>query len=116
MLDFIMQPQVLGVLALVVVTMIGLWGKRFITVFRVAFQVWDLAQKLGILAGLSGYEKLSIAMSKLRDKFFEKFGREPKASEEGWAVKIFNILSKLESKEDVEDFFEPLPEDTVTEA
>lgn len=116
MLDFIMQPQVLGVLALIVVTLIGLWGKRFITVFRVAFQVWDLAQQLGVLAGLSGYEKLSIAMSELRDKFFEKFGREPKPSEEGWAVKIFNILSKLESKEDVEDFLEPLPEDTGTEA
>ena len=110
-MDFIMQPEVLGVLALIVVTLLGLWGKKFITVFRVAFQVWDLAQKLGILTGLSGYEKLSIAMSELRDKFFEKFGREPKANEEGWAVKIFNILSKLESKEDIEDFLEPLPEE-----
>jgi hypothetical protein len=116
MLDFIMQPQVLGVLALIVVTLIGLWGKKFITVFRVAFQAWDLAQQLGILTGLSGYEKLAVAMTELQDKFFEKFGREPKANEEGWAVKIFNILSKLGNKENVEDFLEPLPEDTVTEA
>lgn len=39
---FVLQPQVLSVLALVVVFVIGLWGKRFLNHFRLVFQVWHL--------------------------------------------------------------------------
>jgi hypothetical protein len=114
---FVLQPQVLGVLALVVVFVIGLWGKRFLNHFRLVFQVWHLVEKMGILAGLKGYEKLALAMDVFQDKFYEEFGKEPKPGDEGWAVKVLTWLCKLESKDDVEDFFkEPLPEDTVTEA
>jgi len=115
MLDFIMQPQVLGVLALVVVFVIGLWGKRFLNHFRVIFQVWHLVEKMGILAGLKGYEKLALAMGIFRDKFYEEFGREPAPGDEGWAVKILTWLCKLESKDDVEDFFEEPSEPSNSE-
>jgi hypothetical protein len=113
---FVLQPQVLGVLALVVVFVIGLWGKRFLNHFRLVFQVWHLVEKMGILAGLKGYEKLALAMDVFQDKFYEEFGKEPKPGDEGWAVKILTWLCKLEDKEDIEDFLEPLPEDTVTES
>ena len=109
---FVLQPQVLSVLALVVVFVIGLWGKRFLNHFRLVFQVWHLVEKMGILAGLKGYEKLALAMDVFRDKFYEEFGKEPKPGDEGWAVKVLTWLCKLEDKEDIEDFLEPLPEDT----
>ena len=113
---FMFQPQVLGVLALIVVFVIGLWGKKLLNHFRVIFQVWHFVEKMGILAGLKGYEKLALAMSVFQEKFYEEFGKEPKAGDEGWAVKVLTWLCKLEDKEDIEDFLEPLPEDTVTEA
>lgn len=115
-LEFLFQPQVLGVLAIVVVFAIGLWGRKALNHFRVIFQVWHLTEKMGILAGLKGYEKLALAMDVFQDKFYEEFGKEPKPGDEGWAVKILTWLCKLEDKEDIEDFFEPLPEDTATEA
>jgi hypothetical protein len=115
MLDFIMQPQVLGVLALVVVFVIGLWGKRFLNHFRVIFQVWHLVEKMGILAGLKGYEKLALAMDVFQDKFYEEFGKEPKPGDEGWAVKVLTWLCKLENKDDVEDFFEQPSEPSNSE-
>lgn len=115
MLDFIMQPQVLGVLALVVVFVIGLWGKRFLNHFRVIFQVWHLVEKMGILAGLKGYEKLALAMDVFQDKFYEEFGKEPKPGDEGWAVKVLTWLCKLENKDDVEDFFEEPSEPSNSE-
>ena len=106
MLEFILQPQVLGVLALIIVFAIGLWARKYLNHFRLVFQIWHLVEKMGILAGLKGYEKLALAMDILRDKFYEEFGREPAPSDEGWAVKILTWLCKLESKDDVEDFFE----------
>lgn len=116
MLGFILQPQVLGVLALVVVFAIGLWGRKWLNNFRVIFQVWHLTEKMGILAELEGYEKLALAMGVFQDKFYDEFGKKPKAGDKGWAVKVLTWLCKLEDKEDVEDFLEPLPENTVTEA
>jgi len=117
---FVLQPQVLSVLALVVVFVIGLWGKRFLNHFRVVFQVWHLVEKMGILAGLKGYVKLALAMDVFQDKFYEEFGREPKPGDEGWAVKVLTWLCKLESKDDVEDFFEepsePSNSETLSEA
>lgn len=115
MLEFILQPQVLGVLALVVVFVIGLWGKRFLNHFRVIFQVWHLVEKMGILAGLKGYEKLALAMDVFQDKFYEEFGKEPKPGDEGWAVKVLTWLCKLENKDDVEDFFEQPSEPSNSE-
>ena len=115
-LSFLFQPEVLGVIAVVIVFAIGLWARKYLNYFRLIFQVWHYVEKMGILANLKGYEKLALAMDVLQDRFYEQFGKEPKPGDEGWAVKIFNILSKLESKEDVEDFLEPLPGDTGTEA
>ena len=106
MLEFILQPQVLSVLALIVVFAIGLWARKYLNHFRLIFQIWHLVEKMGILAGLKGYEKLALAMGIFRDKFYEEFGREPAPGDEGWAVKILTWLCKLESKDDVEDFFE----------
>jgi hypothetical protein len=111
-LNFLFQPQVLGVIAVVIVFAIGLWGKKLLNHFRVVFQVWHLVEKMGILAGLKGYEKLALAMDVFQDKFYEEFGKEPKPGDEGWAVKVLTWLCKLEDKEDIEDFLEPLPEDT----
>ena len=116
MLEFILQPQVLSVLALIVVFAIGLWARKYLNHFRLIFQVWHLVEKMGILAGLKGYEKLALAMDVFQDKFYAEFGREPKPGDEGWAVKILTWLCKLEDKEDIEDFLEPLPGDTVTES
>jgi len=115
-LEFILQPQVLGVLALVVVFVIGLWGKRFLNHFRVIFQVWHLVEKMGILAGLKGYEKLALAMDVFQDKFYEEFGKEPKPGDEGWAVKVLTWLCKLENKDGVEDFFEQPSEPSNSES
>jgi len=105
-LEFILQPQVLSVLALIVVFAIGLWARKYLNHFRLIFQIWHLVEKMGILAGLKGYEKLALAMGIFRDKFYEEFGREPAPGDEGWAVKVLTWLCKLESKDDVEDFFE----------
>lgn len=107
MLEFIFQPQILGVLALVVVFAIGLWGRKTLNHFRLIFQVWHFVEKMGIAAGLKGYEKLALAMSVFQDKFYDEFGKKPKAGDEGWAVKVLSWLCKLEDKEDIEDFFEP---------
>lgn len=116
-LNFLFQPEVLGVIAVVIVFAIGLWARKYLNHFRVVFQVWHLVEKMGILAGLKGYEKLALAMDVFGEKFYEEFGREPAPGDEGWAVKVLTWLCKLESKDDVEDFFEePLPEDTGTEA
>ena len=120
MLEFILQPQVLGVLAVVVVFAIGLWARKYLNHFRVVFQVWHLVEKMGILAGLKGYEKLALAMDVFQEKFYAEFGREPAPGDEGWAVKILTWLCKLESKDDVDDFFEdssePSSSETLSEA
>ena len=115
MLEFILQPQVLSVLALIVVFAIGLWARKYLNHFRLIFQIWHLVEKMGILAGLKGYEKLALAMGIFRDKFYEEFGREPAPGDEGWAVKILTWLCKLENKDDVEDFFEPPSEPSNSE-
>ena len=115
MLEFILQPQVLSVLALIVVFAIGLWARKYLNHFRLIFQIWHLVEKMGILAGLKGYEKLALAMGIFRDKFYEEFGREPAPGDEGWAVKILTWLCKLESKDDVEDFFEEPSEPSNSE-
>lgn len=106
-----MQPQILGVLALVVVFAIGLWGRKWLNNFRLVFRVWHFVEKMGIAAGLKGYDKLALAMGVFQEKFITEFGKEPKAGDEGWAVKVLTWLCKLEGKEDIEDFLEPLPEE-----
>src|SRR5690606_12064807 len=104
-LNFLFQPEVLGVIAVVIVFAIGLWGKKLLNLFRLIFQVWHFVEKMGILAGLKGYEKLALAMDVLGVKFYDEFGREPAPGDVGWAVKVLTRLCKLESKDDVEDFF-----------
>ena len=116
MLEFILQPQVLGVLAVVVVFAIGLWARKYLNHFRVVFQVWHLVEKMGILAGLKGYEKLALAMDVFQEKFYAEFGREPAPGDEGWAVKMLTWLCKLESKDDVDDFFEDSSEPSNSES
>ena len=74
-LNFLFQPEVLGVIAVVIVFAIGLWGKKLLNHFRLIFQVWHLVEKMGILAGLKGYEKLALAMDvgrspRMRGKLF----------------------------------------------
>lgn len=113
MLDFILQPQVLSVLALIVVALIGWRGRNYLNHFRLVFQVWHFVEKLGILNNLKGSQKLALAMDTFRDKFYDKFGKVPSPSDEGWAVKILTWLCKLEDKDTVEDF---LPESEVLEA
>jgi len=119
-LGFLFQPEVLGVIAVVIVFAIGLWVRKYLNHFRLIFQIWHLVEKMGILAGLKGYEKLALAMGIFRDKFYEEFGREPAPGDEGWAVKVLTWLCKLESKDDVEDFFEdssePSNSETLSEA
>ena len=84
---FVLQPQVLSVLALVVVFVIGLWGKRFLNHFRIVFQVWHLTEKMGILAGLKGYEKLALAMDVFKTSLRRVWpGACP--GDEGWAVRF----------------------------
>lgn len=114
-LNFLFQPEVLGVIAVVIVFAIGLWGKKLLNHFRLIFQVWHYVEKMGILAGLKGYEKLALAMDVLGEKFYEEFGREPAPGDEGWAVKVLTWLCKLENKDDVEDFFEEPSEPSNSE-
>ena len=114
-LGFLFQPEVLGVIAVVIVFAIGLWVRKYLNHFRLIFQIWHLVEKMGILAGLKGYEKLALAMGIFRDKFYEEFGREPAPGDEGWAVKVLTWLCKLESKDDVEDFFEDSSEPSNSE-
>ena len=106
MLDFVLQPEILALLAILVVAILGWQGRKYLNHFRLVFQVWHLVEKMGILAGLKGYEKLALAMDVFQDKFYEEFGKEPKPGDEGWAVKVLTWLCKLENKDDVEDFFE----------
>jgi hypothetical protein len=109
-LSFLFQPEVLGVIAVVIVFAIGLWARKYLNYFRLIFQVWHYVEKMGILANLKGYEKLALAMDVLQDRFYEQFGKEPKPGDEGWAVKILTWLCRLEDKEPIEDFFdEPTP-------
>src|SRR5690606_20415531 len=119
-LNFLFQPEVLGVIAVVIVFAIGLWGKKLLNHFRLIFQVWHYVEKMGILANLKGYEKLALAMDVLQDRFYEQFGKEPKPGDEGWAVKILTWLCRLEDKEPIEDFFEepsePSNSETLSEA
>lgn len=114
-LNFLFQPEVLGVIAVVIVFAIGLWGKKLLNHFRVIFQVWHYVEKMGILANLKGYEKLALAMDVLQDRFYEQFGKEPKPGDEGWAVKILTWLCRLEDKEPIEDFFEQPSEPSNSE-
>jgi len=114
-LNFLFQPEVLGVIAVVIVFAIGLWGKKLLNHFRLIFQVWHYVEKMGILANLKGYEKLALAMDVLQDRFYEQFGKEPKPGDEGWAVKILTWLCRLEDKEPIEDFFEEPSEPSNSE-
>ena len=106
----------MGVIAVVIVFAIGLWARKYLNHFRLIFQVWHLVEKMGILAGLKGYEKLALAMDVFQDKFYAEFGKEPKPGDEGWAVKVLTWLCKLESKDDVEDFFEEPSEPSNSES
>ena len=119
-LNFLFQPEVLGVIAVVIVFAIGLWARKYLYLVRVVFQVWLRVEKLGILAGPKGYEKLALAMDVFREKFDAEFGREPAPGDDGWAVIVLTWLCKLESKDDVEDFFEdssePSNSETLSEA
>lgn len=107
MLDFVLQPEILALLAILVVAILGWQGRKYLNHFRVVFQVWHLVEKLGILRDLKGYEKLALAMDIFQEKFYEKFGHEPDASDQGWAVKILTLLCQVENKDKVDDF---LPE------
>lgn len=110
LVGFLLSPEVLGVVAVVLVGMIAIWGRKWLNHFRVVFQVWHYVEKMGILANLKGYEKLALAMDVFQDRFYEQFGKEPKPGDEGWAVKILTWLCRLEDKEPIEDFFdEPTP-------
>lgn len=106
LIGFLLQPEVFGVIALLLVAIIGIWGRKWLNHLRVVFQVWHYVEKMGILADLKGYEKLALAMDVFQDRFYEQFGKEPKPGDEGWAVKILTWLCKLEDKEDIEDFFD----------
>ena len=114
-LSFLFQPEVLGVIAVVIVFAIGLWARKYLNHFRLIFQVWHYVEKMGILANLKGYEKLALAMDVLQDRFYEQFGKEPKPGDEGWAVKILTWLCKLEDKEPIGDFFEEPSEPSNSE-
>ena len=114
-LSFLFQPEVLGVIAVVIVFAIGLWARKYLNHFRLIFQVWHYVEKMGILANLKGYEKLALAMDVLQDRFYEQFGKEPKPGDEGWAVKILTWLCRLEDKEPIEDFFEEPSEPSNSE-
>lgn len=107
MLDFVLQPEILALLAILVVAILGWQGRKYLNHFRLVFQVWHLVEKLGILRDLKGYEKLALAMDIFQEKFYEKFGHEPDASDQGWAVKILTLLCQVENKDKVDDF---LPE------
>lgn len=107
MLDFVLQPEILALLAMLVVAILGWQGRKYLNHFRLVFQVWHLVEKLGILRDLKGYEKLALAMDIFQEKFYEKFGHEPDASDQGWAVKILTLLCQVENKDKVDDF---LPE------
>ena len=115
-LSFLFQPEVLGVIAVVIVFAIGLWARKYLNHFRVVFQVWHLVEKMGILAGLKGYEKLALAMDVFQDKFYAEFGKEPKPGDEGWAVKVLTWLCKLESKDEVEGFIESSSDESNSES
>ena len=103
-MELLFQPEMLGLLAVVVIFAVGLWGRNYLNHLRVIFQVWHLTEKMGLLAGLKGYDKLALAMSVFQKKFYIEFGREPGPSDEGWAVKVLTWLCKVEDKEDIEDF------------
>ncbi len=120
MKEFLLQPEIFSALITVVVLIvIGLlaWkGRKWLNEFRLVFQIWHFVEKTAVLTGWSGYEKLAFAMSQFQERFYEAFGKEPDPKDEGWAVKTLTWLCKIEDKEAVEDFLEPLPEDTGTEA
>ena len=107
MLEFIFQPQVIGLIALVLVALIGWRGRKWLNEFRLVFKIWHWVEKTSIVNGWQGYEKLAVAMSEFEARFYEEFGREPDPSDEGWAVKILTWLCKIEDKEPVVDFSEP---------
>jgi len=67
--------------------------------------MWFLVEKTGMLVGLKGYEKLSLAMEVFSDKFYEAFGREPAPGDGGWEVKVLRWLCRLERKDDVRVLF-----------
>jgi hypothetical protein len=115
-MELLLSKEVLTVIAALVVLLIAWKGRKLVNIFFVVFQVWHLLEKLGILASMSGYEKLALGMSVFQEKFYERFGKEPAAGDEGWAVRIFNLLSKLESKDDVDDFFEDSSEPSNSES
>lgn len=98
----------MSVLIVLVVALLGALGNRWLNRVRMIFQVWHLVEKMGIIEGWAGYEKLALAMTEFRERFYEKYGREPSAGDEGWAVKILTWLCKIEDKEpiEIEDFSE----------
>lgn len=118
MVEFLFTKEVLAILAALLVFIIGRKGMKLLNIFRVAFQAYHLLEKWGVLAKLKGYEKLALAMGEFQDKFFKKFGKNPAPGDEGWAVRFFNLLSKMESKDEieVEDFSEPSTEHSPLES
>ena len=105
-LELLLSPAILSVLVTLVVLLLGFAGNVWLNKIRLVFQVWHLAEKMGVLEGLKGYEKLVIAMTEFRKRFFEKYGREPSPNDDGWAVKWLEKLCRLEDKEAVIDFLD----------
>lgn len=111
MLEFILKPEVLTILIALVVIIIGLIGRKYLNLFRVVFKLWHWVEKAAIVNDWSGYEKLAWAMDEFQERFYKQYGKEPDPKDEGWAVKVLTWLCKIEDKEDVECFLEPLPEE-----
>jgi hypothetical protein len=106
LLEFLQSPAVIALWVALLLALVGMLGSKWLNKIRLVFQLWNYAEKVGLLKGWTGYEKLAFAMKELQERFYDKYGRAPSASEEGWIVKILNLLCKLEDKQDVLDFSE----------
>lgn len=111
MLEFIFQPQVISLIVLVLIALIAWKGRKWLNEFRLVFRIWHWVEKMSVVNGWHGYDKLAQAMVEFEARFVKEFGKEPKPGDEGWAVRILTWLCKVEDKEDIEDFLEPLPEE-----
>ena len=115
MLEFIFQPQVISLIVLALVALIGWRGRKWLNEFRLIFRIWHWVEKMSIVNGWRGYEKLAVAMNEFETRFYDEFGREPDPSDEGWAVKVLTWLCKIEDKEPIEDFTSPSISDSDSE-
>ncbi len=115
MLEFILQPQVISLIVLVLVALIGWRGRKWLNHFRLVFQIWHWVEKMSIVNDWHGYDKLALAMGEFELRFYDEFGREPDPSDEGWAVKMLTWLCKIEDKEPVGDFSDPSTSDSDSE-